>query len=172
MEDRIKLLRELHSLIRQIQDVSIFGFVMKMLDVAPQSFWERASASKHHLEDERSKYGNLLHTIRVVKLTIVLCDVTNLPQLKRDILVASAVLHDMCKYGVHDEFEYTHKDHPSFVRKRAKEHSLFCPYDDPIFKIIEAHMGRWGTPPVTPTIDSRYLLHIADATIAHLGDVM
>lgn len=172
MEDKIGLVVELQNLVRQIQDVSIFSFVMKMLNVAPQSFWERGAAVKHHLEDERGKHGNLLHTVRVVKLTMVLCDVADLPQLEKDILTASPVLHDMCKYGVHDEFDYIHKDHPSFVRRLAKEHKLSCPYSNWIFEIIEAHMGRWGTPPVTPIVDPRYILLIADATIARLREVM
>lgn len=161
--DKAILIGRLNERIKLISDPSIYGFVRKMLDLAPSSYYNRAASTRHHLPDERRQHGNLLHTIRVVDLAVVIADTCDMEKIKLDILIASAILHDMCRHGVDGNSEHSRKDHPQLVRKVAEEHNLSCVSYESIMRTIESHMGRWGDPPFTPDLMTGEILHIADA---------
>ncbi len=165
---KVDLYRQVHL----IFDPSIRDFVLNMLSYALPGFYERPASTRHHPLDERGEGGNLLHTIRVVKVMLVLVDVSTIKGVERDVLVASAILHDLCRYGLEDEFEHSCKNHPSLVRKVAEEHSLSCDCYDVVMRIIENHMGQWGDPQFIPHISMDGMLHIADAVCARALEVM
>jgi len=165
---KIDLYRQVHL----IYNSSIRDFVLNMLSYAPPGFYERPASTRHHPLDERGKGGNLLHTIRVVKMVLVLVDISTIKGDEKDVLVASAVLHDLCRYGLNDEFDSSCKDHPQLVRRVAENHSLTCDCYDLIMRIIENHMGRWGSLQFIPHVSLDGVLHFADCIEARLPEVM
>jgi len=165
---KVDLYRQVHL----IFNPSIRDFVLSMLSYAPAGFYERPASTRHHLLDERGESGNLLHTIRVVKIVLILVDVSTIRDTEKDVLVASAILHDLCRYGLDGESEHSCSNHPSLVRIVAEEHSLTCDCYDLIMRIIENHMGRWGSPQFIPHISLDGVLHFADCICARALEVM
>jgi len=102
----------------------------------------------------------------------VIIDISTIKGTEKDVLIASAILHDLCRYGVEDEFNYSHEGHPFLVRRLAEDHSLTCDCYDLIMRIIENHMGRWGNPSFIPPISLDGVLHFADCIEARLPEVM
>jgi len=163
---------ELYHQVHLIANPSIHDFVLSMLSYAPAGFFERPASANHHPLDERGENGNLLHTIRVVKMVLVLIDISIIKGISHDVLIASAILHDLCRYGLNDESELSCKDHPLLVKRLAEEHSLTCDNFYLIMRIIENHMGRWGYPSFIPHIILDGVLHIADCICARALEVM
>lgn len=165
---KLDLYRQAHL----IFDPSIRDFVLDMLSYAPPGFFEQPASTEHHPLDERGESGNMLHTIRVVNMVLLLIDISTIRGIERDALLASAILHDLCRHGLEDEYERSCPDHPFLVRKVAEGHSLTCDCYDLIMRIIENHMGRWGSPLFIPHISLDGVLHIADCIEARLPEVM
>jgi len=165
---KVELYRQVHL----IFNPSIRDFVLNMLSYAPPGFYERRASTEHHLPDERGENGNLLHTIRVVSMVLVIVDISTIKGNEKDVLVASAILHDLCRYGLEDEFERSCENHPQLVRRMAEDHSLTCDCYDLIMRIIECHMGRWGSPQFIPHISLDGVLHFADCICARALEVM
>lgn len=164
-----KLIRELYNIINTIENVDVRDFTMTLVQKAPQLNWEKRASISHHPKDERGKFGNLIHTIRVARTVIVMSESTPLSTWERDILVSAAVLHDCCRYGLDGKAEFSVPEHPHLVKKLARTCGVgVLPQ---VFEIIEAHMGRWGTPAFIPHLDLKTTLHLADALCAHLGDI-
>ena len=170
--DKIKLMESLQSVINSMVNPEVLLFTTSLLNVAPKSFWERPSSRNHHPEDERGQYGDIIHTIRVAKTVTLLCDIPNITGTPRDILVSVAILHDTCRYGLNDEANYTVTEHALLVRQLAKEHRIECKFDEPIFNLIENHMGRWGQKIYTPKLSFNAILHIADTVCARIVEVL
>ncbi|MBA7704932.1 hypothetical protein ES703_113755 [subsurface metagenome] len=167
---RAELVAELYSQIELISNSSIRSFVQDMVSLGRASFFTQPASRDHHLPDERGESGNLLHTIRVVKIVLVLVDACSMTKDSKDVLVASAILHDLCRYDL--EGEYSGTDHPMLVRKMAEEYGLTCSFYELIMDMVEKHMGKWGDPPFTPKVGMDAILHLADCVEAHLPEVI
>lgn len=167
---KAELVVELYSQVELISNPSIREFVQDMVSLGRSSFFTQPASRDHHLLDERGESGNLLHTIRVVKIVLVLVEACSMTKDSKDILVASAILHDLCRYSL--KGEYSGEDHPALVRKMAVEHGLSCEYYELIMRIMENHMGKWGDPVFTPSIGMDEVLHLADCVEAHLPEVI
>lgn len=172
MLDFDELTDKLYSIVSTIRDTDIRAFTLRMLHAAPKSFWTGSASRHHHMEDERGKFGNLLHTIRVAKLARMLCDVGSFSTMQTDIVTSAAVLHDVCRHGVDGTAERSVKEHPKLVRKLAKEHRLSCTGSNAIFRIVEVHMGKWGIDPYVPALSMSSVVHIADVVIARFAEVI
>lgn len=172
MSKKDELTYDLFMLVDNIQEATILRFVTDVLEVAPKSFWKRGASRRHHLEDERGELGNLLHTIRVVKLTNIICDIINCSKISRDITLAAAVLHDMCRYGLDGKASSSVPEHPYLVRQLADKHNVMCPHKDQILAVIESHMGRWGEPPMHFDLSNKVILHLADCMVARALEVL
>ncbi len=157
------LMGELNARSRLIVDPSICVFVRKMLESAPAAFYERPASTHHHALDEREEGGNLLHTVRVIDLVLIMADVCRINKASKDILVASAILHDMFRHGIDGEQEYSCASHPALVRNVAEANNLMCRHYDAIMEAVEHHMGRWGSLPFTPHLTIKDILHLADS---------
>lgn len=167
---RAELVVELYSQVELISNASIREFVQDMISLGRSSFFTQPASQDHHLLDERGESGNLLHTLRVAKIVLVLADACSMTRDSKDVLVASAILHDLCRYSL--KGEYSGKGHPALVRKMAVEHDLSCEYQELIMNTIENHMGKWGSPPFTPDLGMAEALHLADCVEAHLPEVI
>ncbi|GAH76565.1 unnamed protein product, partial [marine sediment metagenome] len=104
-------------------------------------------------------------------MVLIFIDISTIKGIEKDALIASAILRDLCQYGLNDEFEHSCKDHPSLVKRLAEEHSLTCDNFYLIMRIIENHMGRWGYPQFIPHISLDGVLHFADNIEAKLPEV-
>lgn len=166
------LVVELYSQIELISNPSIRNFVQDLVGLGRSSFFTRPASRNHHLPDERGESGNLLHSIRVIKIVLVIADACSVTEDVKNILVAAATLHDLRRYGPKDEFDYSCENHPLLVRKMAEEHSLSCDYYELIMRIVENHMGKWGKPPFAPNVGLDEVLHLADCIEAHLPEVI
>lgn len=163
---------ELYHQVHLIFSPSIRDFVLNMLSYAPPGFFERPASTCHHLLDERGEGGNILHTVRVVKIVLVLVDISTIGGPEKDVLVASAILHDLCRHGLDGESEHSCPNHPLLVRRVAEEHSLTCDRYDLVMRIIENHMGRWGSPQFIPHVSLDGVLHFADCIEDRLLEVI
>lgn len=157
------LIKELETRVKLIVNPSIRTFVDDMLELAPNAFYDRPASTRHHALDERDKHGNLLHTIRVVDLVLIMVDVCRVDKVSKDILVASAILHDMFRHGIDGEQEHSCASHPALVRNVAEANNLTCRHYDTIMVVVECHMGRWGSRPFTPNLTVKDILHLADS---------
>ena len=169
----ISLKKELFRRIALIEDPGINAFTIRMLQVAPESFWLRPSSLNHHPLDERRPYGNLKHTIRVVRTVGVLCDVMGIyyAQMTKDMMMSAAVLHDIGRHGMDGDADKSVPDHPKIPRQLAEKHGISCGQSSMIFMVIEKHMGRWGEHGYTPLIAPWIALHVADAICAHMQEI-
>ena len=165
-------IEDLAKLTNHINNNDIRIFVCNVLRIAPSESWSKKASKNHHMVDERGDYGALLHTIRVTKMVIALCDVINRNGIDKDILIASAILHDSCRYGIDGKWSYTLPNHPKLVRELTKKNNIDCLYSEQIFDIIDSHMGKWGEPAFVPNIDSKSILHIADCALARLDVIL
>ena len=162
---------ELVAIVNTISTSSIRQFTLDMLTAAPASFRTARASLNHHPVDERGAAGNCLHTLRVVKLVRLLADACDYNQALTDITVSAAAIHDLCRYGLSDEEEYTSQDHPLHPREFAKKHSIDCPISNAIFSVAETHSGKWGKVPAIPSVVPREILHFADMISAHAHEV-
>ena len=168
----IRLKLELYRQVQLIFDPSIQNFVLDMLSCAPPGFFERPASTRHHPLDERGESGGLLHTIRVVKVVIIITDISTTVGIEKDVLLASAILHDLCRHDLDGESEHSCKDHPQLVRRLAEKHGFSCDRYFLIMRIIGNHMGRWGSPKFIPHMSSDAVLHFADSICARALEVL
>lgn len=127
----------------------------------PDYFFTKSSSStgKYHPFDERGKFGLVLHTCRVTKVTDDLCVAAQINNKERDNLICAAILHDALKYGdPKEERTHTTKDHSNLVEK----HIQGIPGD--IIRLIRTHDGQWSVNPNewNNADEPQRLLHYAD----------
>lgn len=168
-----KLQRDLtNTLYRLLVDCmyseDIREFTVKLLNVAPKTFWTEPASRNHHAKDERGECGNLLHTIRVIKTVKIIAMAADCGQFRTDILVSAAALHDICRHGLFGLEEFSVSNHPELIKELAKNNDISCNASDIIFTIIEAHMGIWGRYPRPAKISVVDVLHLADVINARL----
>lgn len=162
---------ELLGLVGLINNVEIANFTRKLLDAAPNTFWTAKASRNHHPLDEKGNGGNLLHTVRVVKLVRIMAEGCQLDQIDVDILTSAAILHDICRYGLTGTEDFTTADHPQLVRELARINKVSCPRSVDVFVLIERHMGKWGDKPYNPEITPSAILHMADVVSARAEQV-
>ncbi|MHA1288445.1 MAG: hypothetical protein ACTSPB_13660 [Candidatus Thorarchaeota archaeon] len=122
----------------------------------PDYFWVNPSSSsgKYHPSDERGKYGLVLHTCRVTKITHELCIAAEIGSGRNDLIVA-AIFHDSFKYGVQGGY-HTQKDHCIVPGEQLR-------INDRITELIRTHDGHWVLPDEWANADEHQkLLHYAD----------
>lgn len=160
---REKLEKPLQSIISD----EIRAWVNAMLDIAPPAFWERpcSSTGKHHRPDENEVGGQVVHTARVCNVATHLANMTLLSDNEYNILIASAILHDTCKYGLDGKSTYTNENHPQLLEILRDNNCVLLPpcqsYKE-ILSCVAQHMGRWTPEPIPAPTKLGKLLHIAD----------
>ena len=153
---------ELKQLVESISSNEIRHFTEQLLAAFPSVFWTAKASRNHHPPDERGTTGNLIHTVRVVKLVRILAEICKTGQLGVDILTSAASLHDGGRYNLDGTAGYTVEEHPHLIRKLAEAKGITCMYSDAILTLIENHMGIWGDPPFLPNLTPSAILCVAD----------
>lgn len=139
------------------------------LDVCPDYFWKKPTTStgKYHPEDERGKYGNLLHTKRVFiqysNLSESDVEMGVLTEWERDCGKSAALIHDMMKYGwPSDNNQHTVNDHDIIAAEVAKH---VCDLPNEVYLLCHSHAGPWGAGK-EPETRNELLLHRADKAVS------
>lgn len=109
-------------------------------DDVPEYFWVNPSSSsgKYHPSDERGKFGLVLHTCRVTKITSELCIAAEIKGVDRDNMIVAAILHDSFKYGEQGA-HYTVKNHCVIPGEQLR-------ISPEIIDLIRTHDGHWILP--------------------------
>lgn len=167
------LFGELNALVGKIITKDFRDLTEETLKVAPVTFWTKQCSLKYHPVDERSIYGNLVHTIRVGKLVLVIVSSCGYNRWNIDRVLSGAILHDVCRHGLDGLSEFSDKEHPRLVRQLMDKHKigLSSPAREEVLEDIEKHMGRWDKPAYAPKILPSEVLHLADAIDAKLEEI-
>lgn len=132
-------------------------------------FIEPASSSgKYHPQFALEAGGLVMHTKVVVYFLkeLLRSELYSIDEYHQDMLILSAIAHDIKKYGDGNNTGHTVKNHPelasNYVEKINKEKKILKNSDDIeyIKKCIITHMGIWGD--IKPETEDEKLLHIAD----------
>lgn len=163
--------KELLDLVLLIHDPEIQKFTIDMLEVLPGVFWTAKASRNHHPLDERGSEGNLIHTVRVVKLCRILAECRRADQIEVDILTSAAALHDGGRYDLDGKAPYTVENHPHLIRELANTKGLTCPHAEEVFTHIERHMGMWGDPTYSMAVTFSTILSLADSISSRAHEV-
>jgi HD superfamily phosphohydrolase YqeK len=154
-----------------------------LIDHSPDYFWTMpaSTSGKYHNEDECVEGGLLIHTKRVINMSIKLMEgigwydhrckgVKVEKQEGHDIVIAAAILHDLFKAGYvgrenkKGDKLYTDSMHPYYVRDalRMKKTAITgeeifmykLPFFDKIMRAIECHYGYWSVMPYTANLEN------------------
>jgi len=154
----------LETQIGLIRNKDLRELVRRTVDELPEAFWKREASKMYHPPDERGEGGNLIHTLRVIKVADRILDTTTYNSSTRDIMRAGSILHDSQRHGPDGTSRVTVKEHPQLAK--ALLESLVeghVPEVKEVGDILEKHMGKFQNPsyPVSE-IPLSDILHIAD----------
>lgn len=153
----------LSALTSRIPDPLVRAFTLYALSQAPGHFWTKpSSAGKYHPPDEHGSGGLALHTIRVVRVGVILCEMR--PELDSNVVLPACVIHDICRFGDRElGAVFSLPEHPHLAAKmvqRLGSGGSLNGYVEKIAGAVESHTGRWGKP--LPQTDEEWAVHYAD----------
>jgi HD superfamily phosphohydrolase YqeK len=177
-----------------IKDQGIRLFTRTVLINADEEFWEAPATldgGTMHPPDEHLSGGNVLHTKRVVRAAIILCESQERTELEKDVVISACLLHDVTKFmkwpdgSLHNdvmhpytvdllvrELRKTEETDPAALQGSS---TLFIE-DQTLFQIMRAirsHLGPWSPIPETyPTVTVEWIVHLADALAAQIHTVI
>ena len=175
MENEEKI-RTFEKELNYIYNPNIKKFAEEAIKILPNYFFKApaSSTSRHHPKFAQGESGLLRHTIAAIKIAVELfrTDLWELTSDKKDLILASLILHDGFKLGINEE-KYTRFDHPLIVCEELSKNKCLkdlLPEEQFEFIIenIKSHMGKWRFSkdnkeimPVPKTV-SQKLTHLAD----------
>ena len=169
---------------REFKNETIKKFVNAVLEKADDANAENpaSSSGKYHPISDMGPGGNVRHSILVAEITKVMMRAYPIydDENNRELMVASAILHDVCKYNSND-MSHTQFEHPVLAAKLisdvghdlSKENTDYANIAFVISTNVATHMGRWNTSKYSkeelpqPTDLSQKLLHLADLVSAN-----
>jgi len=154
----------LFSLLEYIPTPAYRNFTEQVLLSAPTYFWTKpSSAGKYHPPDEHGLEGLLLHTIRVVRIGVILCDLS--PRLDPNVVLPACFLHDTRRYGNTEKgSRYSLSNHPELAADFIKGFDSITIDTSDIALAVETHTGRWGK--ASPRCENEWAVHYADCIAA------
>lgn len=188
IEDENMILKPLEEEINLIYKTEIRDFVRSIL-VNAKSFWYVPSSISEeggHPPDERAKYGNILHTQRVIRIARMLCSAQERSAYELDIITAAAILHDVTKvlelngeFNIDTMHPYTVDHLTSIAIENDQKYGSFDVRSRPIdiedkdkaaiLRLIRCHMGCWSPIPETyPVTGLDWIMHFADLLATQL----
>lgn len=157
-----------------IKSDDVRTFTEEVLRKAPNYFWvvPASSTGKHHPPQDNGHGGLVRHSRAVVYFGTRFCMSYNIEGRRRDLILASCILHDIVKYGftMGRWTTKTHgKDGADFIMNVWRQNEELLPKGDvlTIGKCVALHMGRWTEGGKTFPTDWE-----VDEQIVHLSDMM
>lgn len=150
-----------------IKDKSLRTLAEHLINAADNYFFfiPASTSGKYHPPFDKGLCGLLRHTKVVAFVAHTLGVANMLDSNSVDILIVSAIAHDIKKIGTGSN-GHTRKEHPQmaaeFVKVVYNQDSCNVPEDilETICKCISSHSGQWGEP--VPKTNLEFLLHSAD----------
>ena len=141
---------------REFKNETIKKFVNAVLEKADDANAENpaSSSGKYHPISDMGPGGNVRHSILVAEIAKVMMRAYLMydDENNRELMVASAILHDVCKYNSNDT-SHTQFEHPVLAAKLisdvgydlSKENTDYVNIAFVISTNVSTHMGRWNT---------------------------
>lgn len=135
-----------------IKHIPLRAFVTKILNRIPQEFYEvpASSTGKYHPQYALGNGGLVRHTKACVGIAMDLIRCESIMKdgdTKRDIIIASLILHDGMKCGKDGKSNYTTTTHPTdmaeFIRGNY-ENEIHREQMELLCSCISSHMGQWN----------------------------
>ena len=167
-----------------IKDRNIRDFVKEVFAHIPEHGFTIAASTtgKYHLPDENEHLGNVVHARRVVKWVLLMARAYEIPdQLDLDILVASAIIHDLGKAGFKEKASiHTLSNHAFLmmepIDKAAETVDLQVEIRDKIKWCVFYHNGVWTAKkhakPRNEFTNLEWCLHMADYATSKMRDLL
>lgn len=178
-----KLLEKLGDYAKKIiKSEEVLNLTLAVLEAADDANAENpaSSSGKYHPISDLGPGGNVRHTVIVTEIAQILMNShqTFDDQRMRDIVTASCILHDVCKYDSADT-SHTQFDHPilaaNLIRKVGGNlGGTEARVADLVAANVNTHMGRFTTSKKAPTVKleepkdlSQWIVHYADIVSAN-----
>lgn len=169
MNELLNILREQLNLIQDIDIKKDATHFISMPEIRSAFMQTSSSTGLYHPVDENSKYGLLVHTLRVITVAILLFNTggnVHNRQEEFDCLILAALLHDV---------PFKIKESSFANRNHAKDNALFFAENttltgdkkDLVLSAILNHNGRWESAcgddfDKYPQTEMGAILHLAD----------
>lgn len=149
LQERLSLFK---NEIEDIKDKKLKEFAKALIAEAPDYFFTcpASSTGKYHPTLSLGEGGLVRHTRLVVWCAEQLSVAQMLDQDCTDMLIVSAIAHDIKKHG-DGSTKYTVNEHPrlaaEYMEKVWSENSYYVSIEtlDTMKGMVESHMGQWGT---------------------------
>ena len=143
---------------------SFCDITKQIIKEIPENFWTKPASStgKYHPWYCNKPGGLYKHSRAVTKIAVSLLE-AKADMVYVDVhdgIIAGAMLHDICKYGVNGEEEFTQANHPELAAQYIRDIAGPGAYSDIVCPIVISHMGKWGT--YKPMTWIQQLVHMAD----------
>lgn len=146
--------------LERIYDTSIREFTRLCIIHAPDYIFQdcpSSSSGKYHPLDELSWDGTIIHTKKVFTMAYELCRGLDCEH-NRDLVLAAALIHDLCKRGWKEISMHTRKDHPAIGAQLVREvqdatQLLSDEQVDIVANCVGYHYGPWSEHPWIKPID-------------------
>lgn len=163
--------------VNEIKDETLRAVALKMVEDAPKYFWTVAASSsgKYHPTISLGEGGLVRHSIMTCTIAKDLLNAEifiPMNDINHDLVIITALFHDIIKRGDNDNTERTVFEHPllsaEFVRTHLKDADVKNTTISIICDAIEHHMGKWTTCSYSTTVltapqtDFEKLIHTAD----------
>jgi hypothetical protein len=178
-----KLLEKLGDYAKKmIKSGEVLNLTLAVLEAADDANAENpaSSSGKYHPVSDLGPGGNVRHTVIVTEIAQILMNSHQTfddPRM-RDIVTASCILHDVCKYDSADT-SHTQFDHPILAANLIREiggnlGGTEARVADLVAANVNTHMGRFTTSKKAPTVKleepkdlSQWIVHYADIISAN-----
>ena len=154
-----------------IPDPAIAQWTETAVGRASHMFWKIPSSftAKYHPEDEFREGGMALHTQRAFTALLVFMNgLDKFTDKEKSQMMAATLIHDI---GRNNNVGTSHPAAPRIVyAEKFGDRSPFMKMGDPIFRLVETHMGKF-TPHFMkpPENEMEWLVHLADYIVSIRG---
>ena len=152
-EDRLETyLALLNAEVNMIKTPEIKALTQIVLQDIPNRTWTMRTSKNYHPVDERGYCGNIIHTLRVLKLSKLLLLEVDPEPWERDAAVSAAALHDCKKFGSESTMNWMHPKHAQLASETIRRviHTEFTELSSDKKSMLELiaisvsnHMSKW-----------------------------
>lgn len=165
------MIEQLQKEIDLIMDLRLKTLIIKTLEKAPEYFWSipASSTGRHHPKEDNEVSGLIKHTRKAVKIGCELCEAFGVEGFKRDVVIASLILHDSVKNGYPTNSGFTVAGHGYQISQLMRDAKIMDNKNSDLREVINAaatHMGRWDFPFDTPHDAIGLIVHLADYIVS------
>jgi hypothetical protein len=159
---------------REITAESLYVLALDTCVRLPSYFWTMPSSSsgKYHPPDERGLHGEVIHTFRVYRASMLLCESAGVSESEKNQVRFAALFHDGAQRGLGaTPSEWSVDEHPQLIVDLIQS---ICEYQTSYISdtmlMILTHTGPWGKE--KPDTQLEWILHYADNLASKMHLIM